>query len=147
MKTFRMLCLLLAGVAGVVRGADLSLPTNEEAFLALVRRAFGQSDASILVALSFRELPGGNTVSLASVRQTRQALISRGLQSLSLDPIELPGTDIIVHGRRMTTNLPARWMLKILHPTGATTTLFVGLHDGTLYTLHQEQAKEAPTSN
>jgi hypothetical protein len=145
MKTIPMLCLLLAGVTGFVRGADLSLPTSEEAFLGLVRRAFVESDASILVVLSFRELPGGNSVSLASVRQTRQALISRGLQSLSLDPIEPPGTDIIVHGRRMTTNLPARWRLKILHPTGATTTLFVGSHNGTLYTLHQEQAKEART--
>ena len=141
MKIFRMFCLLLAGTAGFAQGADIGLPTSEEAFLAWVRRAFVESDASILVALAYRDLPNGSRVSLESIRQTRHALISRGLQSLSLEPVEPSSTDIVIHGRRMTTNLPARWTLKILHPSRATTTLFVGLHDGTLRTLHQEQAK------
>jgi hypothetical protein len=139
----RLLSVALASVA-LLRGAENSLPTTEEAFVALVRRAFSESDPSILVELSFRELPNGKSVSIDSVRRVRAALIGRGLQSLSLDPINPSTSDIVIHRSRVRTNLPAQWKLVLLHPSGGSTTLFVGVTNGRLRTLHQEQVQAMP---
>jgi hypothetical protein len=153
MKTMRLLQsigLALLCALSALRGAEVQLPASEEAFLSLVQRAYAESDASILVALTFRELPDGKRVSLESVQRVRALLIGRGLQNLTLEPIEPPSSIVKMDRVLVRTNLPARWRLTVRHSARSATTLFVGTHDEKLRILEQEQIepkKQSPQRN
>lgn len=144
MKTKLIGAFITVCFAITLHGAELQLPTSEDAFLAIVRRAFAESNASILVDLTLRKLPNGKSVSLDSVARLRAALIARGLQKLTLERIDPPTSEMVTLSARVRTNVPASWRLRVWHSPTGNSTLFVGVVDGKLRILENEQIDPAP---
>jgi hypothetical protein len=117
--------------------AESTLPPDptpqEEAFVALVRRAFTDSNVDILVDLSYRRPSPERNPKLENVREHRSMTLARGLHALVLRRIDQPTREVLVgDNHQMKTDLPARWMLEIWHSPKSKTTFYAGDSNGVI---------------